>query len=151
MVIVVPWRTPVGDTGPGSEERPMGGGGGEKTDDEPRLDITDNLQEVPTAGRHRPTSRPAGAWGGGWGPRVPPHYSENFDTRSWAWNTFGGELCVAPERVALQLPKGLDPGRGEAHGTRSGCAPDAEGVGVQVARGMESRMEDVPQAVPGQI
>ena len=56
-----------------------------------------------------------------------------------------------PEGVTLQLPGGLEHGRGEAHGTRSGRAPDAEGVGVQVARGMECRMEDVPQAGPGQV
>ena len=36
---------------------------------------------------------------------------------------FGGELYVAPEGVALQPPEGLDHGRGEAHGTRSGRAP----------------------------
>ena len=74
--------------------------------------------------------------------------------RSWAWNTCGGELYVAPEGVALPLPKGLDHGRGEAHGTHGthgGCAPDAEGVGVQVARGRECLAEDVPQAGPGQV
>ena len=64
---------------------------------------------------------------------------------------FGGELYVAPEVVTLPPPEGLDHGRGEAHGTRSRCAPDAEGVGVQVARGMECHTEDVPQAGPGQV
>ena len=52
---------------------------------------------------------------------------------------FGWELYVAPEGVALPPPEGLDHGRGEAHGTRSGRAPDAEGVGVQVARGNAAR------------
>ena len=63
---------------------------------------------------------------------------------------FGGELYVAPDGVALPLPEGLDHGRGEAHGTRGGRAPDAEGVGVQVARGRECTAEDVLQAGPGQ-
>ena len=64
---------------------------------------------------------------------------------------FGGELYVAPEGVALPPPEGLEHGRGEAHGTRDRRAPDAEGVGVQVARGRECPMEDVPQAGPGQV
>ena len=55
----------------GGAARGEGGGGGEKTDDEPRSDITANLQEVPTAGRHRPAARPAGSWGRVGAPSVP--------------------------------------------------------------------------------
>ena len=87
--------------------------------DEPRSGITANLQEVPIAGRHRPAARPAGAWGG-WGPRVSPRYSENFDTRSWAWNTSGGELYVALEGVAPQPPEGRD------HAEEKPMAPAAD-------------------------
>ena len=61
---------------------------------------------------------------------------------------FGGELYVVPAGVALPLPEGLDHGRGEAHGTRGGRAPDAEGVGVQVARGRECLAENVPPPPP---
>ena len=146
MVIAVPWRTPVGDTAPGSEERL----GGEKTDDEPRSDITANIQEVPTAGATAPPhARPEP--GGGWGPQVSPRYSENFDTRSWVWNTSGGELYIALEGVRSATARGPGSCRGEAMAPAADAPPRPEGVGVQVVSGMERRVEDGPQAGPGQV
>ena len=66
-------------------------------------------------------------------------------------HVLGWELDVAPEGVALPPPEGLDHGRGETHGPRGGRAPDAEGVGVEVAGGRKGPPEDVPQAGPGQV
>ena len=110
---------------------------------------------MPTSGRHRPASRPAGAWGrgGGWGSSAPALLRKLQHAELGLEHIFGGELYVAPEVVALPPPEGLGHGRGEAHGTHSGRPPppDAEGEGVQVAREMECRAEDVPQAGPGQV
>ena len=61
--------------------------------------------------------------GGGWGPPVSPRYSENFDTRSWAWNTSGGELYVALEGVAPQPPEGRDHAEEKPMAPAAGAPP----------------------------